>query len=82
MKFIVDEVKRNDMIKNGLHPSLKNIEVRTKAGTIKTVKNVNRKLAIKLMCTECMGWETNPEECTSKHCPLYSFRGRTLHSIK
>ena len=32
--------------------------------------------AIKLFCTECLGFEDNPKECTAKMCPLYPFRGR------
>lgn len=36
--------------------------------------------AIKAFCTECMGFETNPIECTSWACALYPFRGRTLRT--
>lgn len=25
-------------------------------------------------CKECLGWETNPRECTSPLCALYPFR--------
>ena len=39
--------------------------------------------AIKLMCSECMGWEPEPgktmkqtiQDCTAKLCPLYPHRG-------
>jgi len=39
-----------------------------------------RKLAIRLMCVECLGWEGDPGECTAKLCPLWPFRGRTMAS--
>jgi len=42
---------------------------------------INRKEAIKLHCTECMGWETDPKCCTSPLCPLYPFRGKTKLSL-
>ena len=45
-------------------------------GTITT--ELNRGKAIKAMCTECMGFETNPKECTSKLCPLYPWRGKIM----
>jgi len=35
------------------------------------------RLAIKLHCTECMGFEGNPRDCTSPLCALYPFRGLT-----
>lgn len=55
-----------------------------KTHTMRTNKNrrvtvlLNRKMAIKAKCTECMGWEGNPNECTAILCPLYPFRGRTM----
>ena len=39
---------------------------------------LTRNMAIKAFCSECMGWETNPKQCTSILCPLYPFRGRTM----
>jgi hypothetical protein len=39
---------------------------------------LTRATAIKAFCSECLGWETHPRDCTSTHCPLYPFRGRTL----
>lgn len=38
----------------------------------------SRTLAIKLMCTECLGWSGNPKDCTDRKCPLFPFRGKTL----
>ncbi len=39
---------------------------------------LTRKLAMAAMCTECMGFEENPADCTSYCCPLYPFRAKTL----
>lgn len=38
--------------------------------------------AIKVFCTECLGFETNPKDCTAPNCPLYCYRGRTLRTQK
>ncbi|MFN3076320.1 MAG: hypothetical protein ABT940_05480 [Alphaproteobacteria bacterium] len=38
--------------------------------------------AIKLMCTECLGWEVHPKDCTAPTCPLFPFRGVTRKSYK
>lgn len=48
----------------------------------KIVVSLNRGKAIKAMCTECMGWECNPIECTDKYCPLYPWRGKILLSYR
>lgn len=50
--------------------------VRTADGGKTTVK-LTRGAAIKLMCMECMGWDTHPKDCTSVMCPLFPYRGRT-----
>ena len=36
-----------------------------------------RARAVRLFCTECMGFEEHPSKCTAKLCPLYPFRGKT-----
>jgi len=38
-------------------------------------------LAIKAFCCECMGWESNPAECTSPLCALFPYRGRTQKTL-
>lgn len=43
-------------------------------GTI--TAELNRGRAIKAMCTECMGFEAHPKECTSTLCPLFPWRGK------
>ena len=49
-------------------------------GTI-TLK-VSRKLAMSAFCTECLGWEGDPQDCTSPLCPLYPYRVKTQTTIK
>lgn len=45
-------------------------------GKFKQIDNYTTLKAIKIMCTECMGFECDPrKECTSKKCPLYPFVG-------
>ncbi len=39
---------------------------------------LTRKLAMACMCTECLGFESDPEDCTARLCPLYPFRAKTL----
>lgn len=42
----------------------------------KIIENYTPLKAIKIMCTECMGFECDPrKECTSKKCPLYPYKG-------
>ena len=53
--------------------------VRTRDGGEKAIK-MGRRLAIFLMCTECLGWEGQPKDCTSPLCPLFPFRGATRAS--
>ena len=53
--------------------------VRSRDGGMVTIDPYHRTKAIKIHCTECMGWgETNPKDCTSFNCALYPFRGRSL----
>lgn len=51
--------------------------VRCANGNLKTFEGYGTSLAIRAFCTECMGWETDPRECTSDQCPLFPFRGKT-----
>lgn len=43
---------------------------------------LTRKRAMDAMCTECMGFEDNPKDCTAKLCPLYPFRAKTFETRK
>jgi hypothetical protein len=52
--------------------------VRTADGGTIQIANLSRGRAIKLFCTECLGWETHPKDCTATNCALFPFRGRTL----
>ena len=53
--------------------------VRTRDGGERALK-CGRMLAIRLMCTECLGWGDDPKDCTASLCPLFPFRGRTRAS--
>ena len=53
--------------------------IRTRKGELRTL-DVGRKQAIQLFCTECLGWETHPRDCTAKNCALHPFRGLTMAS--
>jgi hypothetical protein len=39
-------------------------------------------LALKSMCTECMGFEANPSDCIARACPLYPYRCKTLRTMR
>ena len=51
--------------------------VRTRDGGTRKIGTYTRGLAIKLHCTECLGFEGDPKECTCPKCPLFPFRGRS-----
>lgn len=55
--------------------------VLAKSGAKMQVKLTARK-AIKLHCTQCMGYEGDPKECGIETCPLYLYRGKTLITYK
>lgn len=44
------------------------------------IARFTKKQAIQAHCTECMGFEENPINCTSFTCSLYPYRGRTLRT--
>lgn len=52
--------------------------VRTRDGGSVTFESYTRGFAIKLMCTECMGFQSaEVKHCTSVKCPLYPYRRAT-----
>ncbi len=53
--------------------------IRAKNGLLLTLR-LTRKLAMACFCTECLGWEDNPADCTAPLCPLYPFRAKTLRT--
>ena len=55
--------------------------LRTRDGGFIRVR-LTRKTAMAFHCTECMGWEENPAQCTSPLCALYPFRAKTLGTQK
>ena len=58
------------------------IAVRGKSGALLSLKRPSPLAAIRMMCTECFGFETHPRECTDKHCPLYTYRGRSTKTME
>jgi hypothetical protein len=55
--------------------------------TIRTKKGIQEvclipRTAIMAMCRECLGFETEPKNCTSPMCPLFPFRTGNAHSGK
>jgi hypothetical protein len=55
--------------------------IRARDGNTLTL-TYSRGMAIKLACMECLGWEGDPQDCTSPLCPLFPYRGRTMASQK
>ena len=51
--------------------------VRTADGRYIELK-LTRKLAMSAFCTQCLGFEEDPANCTAVHCPLFPFRAKTL----
>ena len=56
--------------------------VRSMDGGTKDFAPYTRGLAIKLHCTECMGYESDPKDCTDPKCALFPYRGRTFRAYK
>ena len=56
--------------------SAKHVIRKKDSGTVEVT--LTRSRAIKAMCTECMGYEEHPKNCTSNLCPLYPFRGKIM----
>lgn len=52
-------------------------KIKTRVGKIIEVPKLHRTKAIKLMCTQCMCYETHPKDCDIDTCPLFHFRGKT-----
>lgn len=51
--------------------------VKTKDCSLTVIHDYTRGKAIKLFCTECIGWQGNPKDCTAKTCPLFPYRGKS-----
>lgn len=52
--------------------------VRHKDGGTITINNYSMQKAIKLNCSECCGFESDPRECIIKTCPLFPFKDYTM----
>ncbi len=55
--------------------------VRTADGRYRELR-LTRKLAMAACCTECMGFEADPADCTTYRCPLWPFRARTQATLR
>ena len=55
-------------------------KIKSRDGGHVTIHGMTPRQAIKLHCTECCGWETNPKDCLSTDCPLFPYRGKSLKS--
>ena len=44
-----------------------------KGGTI-VIEKYTRSKAIRVFCSECLGWDEDPKKCTDPLCPLFPFR--------
>jgi hypothetical protein len=84
-RYIMEESQEHESTlestKKGKGTHLRTHTIRTKDGGKRTL-SYGRKKAIQLLCTECLGWETNPKDCTSPLCPVFPFRGKTLAGLK
>ena len=52
--------------------------VRHKDGGTITINNYSMLKAIKLNCSECCGFESDPRKCIDKLCPLWPFKDYTI----
>jgi len=53
--------------------------IRSKNGDLVRVAPYGRMKAIKVFCTECLGWDGHAKtDCTAPNCPLYPYRGKSL----
>ncbi len=60
-------------VQDGIHHTMRTMD----GGTTKI--RLTRGTAIKIFCTQCLGWEGHPKkDCTSPMCPLFPYRGRSL----
>ena len=56
--------------------------VKSNRNTDVVIPGYTRGLAIKLFCTACMGFETNPSSCASPNCALFPFRKKTRRAYE
>ncbi len=68
--------------KRPLGGNAKSHKVRTADRGFVTIHPYAKATAIKVMCTECQGFEANPADCTAPTCPLYPYRGKTQKTMR
>ena len=70
-------------VKEGGTVKVRSHLVRSKDEGTARIEKYTRGKAIKLFCTECMGFSsTSVDECNSPLCPLYPFRGASRAAYK
>ena len=82
MKTVLDRETARRMAEKAVRvakkPQVRKIHYRTYKDGVKVTEG-GRELAIRLFCTECLGYgEVHPKDCESKDCPLYHFRGKSM----
>ena len=64
-------------------PNVEQHTIRSRNGGFVEVAPYGYTKAIRAMCMECMGWESDPvADCTSPNCPLFPFRGKSSADIR
>ena len=56
-------------------------KIKVRSGKLREV-SLTRSMAIKAFCTECLGWEVHPKDCTATECALFPFRGKTNLTVR
>lgn len=51
-------------------------QMRDRNGDLVVMRGFTRGKAIKAFCTQCLGFETHPKDCTATECALYPYRGK------
>lgn len=73
----------NEGKKNVIFATERKHTVRHKDGGFITINKYSKTRAIALMCSECCGFESNPQQCPIKECPLFPYRrATTLNRIR
>ena len=75
--MVSEALKKASEAKKENGPKIVRHTVRSRDGGTRTFSHFTRAKAIKVHCTECMGWSEHPDDCTSKKCGLFPYRGIT-----
>lgn len=61
--------------------SKKKHKINHRDGGFVEINHYTRSKAVKLYCTQCLGWESHPKDCDIADCPLFPFRGKMLATM-